>query len=209
MDVRHGCLLLGWLLLFCTSGCSPAEPAGTSAESSPEKKATPNSAAETPRIESAQLIVGTWYGRARLNKGLLQRKLDSITSPADRKHLAQMAQTFQSTEIGVVFGADGSMELDIQIQPAGQAVLRDNTRGSWRPVEVLPDAIVMETTEPSPEGGNQTQRVRYQFEMDGQIAIMSAPTSGHLADCNPVFVFERVGEPTATVADRAGNRLIH
>ncbi|MGI9516579.1 MAG: hypothetical protein ACR2NP_06030 [Pirellulaceae bacterium] len=206
MDVKHGALLVAMLWICCLAGCGQSPVAENSGTTEPEE--TPPATASLQKPDSTQLIIGTWYGRARLNTKLLNRKLESITDAAARERVQITAQIFQSTEIGVVFSDNGTMELEIEIQPAGQEALRDNTRGTWKAIEVLPNAIVLETTEPAPNGGTETKRVRYQFEMDGQVAIMVAPTSESLADCNPVFVFQRVDAPAAATAGRANNSLI-
>jgi hypothetical protein len=163
-------------------GCGPSgdAPAGESA-----------SGEATALQDPEKLLVGTWYGKARLDQGLLQKKLDGMSDPVQRQMLLNVSRTFQTTEIGAEFGVDGSMTLDIQVQSAGQT-LRDSTRGNWRTLKVEGNAIFVETTEPLPQGGTETNQVRYQFEQDGRLAIMVAPTSDQLADCNPVFVFERV-----------------
>ncbi len=195
MDVRSfpGLFLVGVLAtstLF-SWGC------GKSADNPAKDAAKDDSSAS---LNTDQRLVGAWYGKASLNQELLQKKLNAISDPVQREMLANIAKTFQTTEIGADFGANGEMTLDIQIQTAGQ-LLRDSTRGTWRTVKVQDNAVFVETTEPLPQGGSETNQARYQFEQNGRVAIMVAPTSAQLADCHPVFVFERV--ESASVADGA------
>ncbi len=148
----------------------------------------------------AELLVGTWYGRAKLSQEHLSLKLDNTTDVNQRQMLQQLAAAFQTTSIGAQYTADGKMVLDIEIQPGGQ-VFRDSAVGTWRPIETQENAIVVETIEMLPGGSTETKNIRYQFEQNGDVAVMVAPTNDLLADCHPVFVFQRVNEPTA-VANR-------
>lgn len=193
MDVKFA-IIYSSLCLMLVAGCAQDEP-------TPDEKTPPAKTAEI-QADPADQLVGIWYGQAQLNQQLLQQKLSLSPTPGDRAQLESIARVFQTTEIGAQFDADGKMTLDVQIQPAGQ-ILRDSTEGTWRIVEQQANAVIVETTEPLPAGGTETNQVRYQFEQDGQLAIMVAPTSEQLADCQPVFVFKRVETSNTAVADRA------
>lgn len=196
MDVKYFphqslAFLMAFILLM-TVGCGPAENDG-------KEKSTSDD--QTAGLNPEELLVGTWYGKASLNQQLLQQKLASISDSGERAKLQQIAINFQSTEIGANFGENGEMLLDIQVNASGQQ-LRDSTEGQWRPLNVEKNAILIETTEKSPAGETTTNRVRYQFQQGGDVAIMVAPTSEQLATLNPVIVFERIkGESVADGAN--------
>ena len=85
--------------------------------------------------------------------------------------------------------------------------MRDSTQGTWQVVEVLENALMIETTEQLPGGGTETNRVRYQFEPGGDTAIIVAPTSEVLADCNPVIVFKRV-DSVSVMAEKPADHTV-
>lgn len=196
MDVRtfprQSFALLSALILLLAIGCGPAE------NKSKEKSTSDD---QTAGLNPEELLVGTWYGKASLNQQLLQQKLAAISDSGERAKLQQIAINFQSTEIGANFCENGEMLLDIQVNASGQQ-LRESTEGKWRPLNVEKNAILIETSEQSPTGEMTTNRVRYQFQEGGDVAIMVAPTSEQLAALNPVIVFERIkGESVADGAN--------
>ena len=181
------------LLMVTAIGCGKAEePSSKQSESDDQ----------TASLNPEDLLVGTWYGKAKLNQDLLKQKLASIPDSGERAQLQQIALNFQTTEIGANFSDSGEMLLDIQVKANGQ-LLRDSTQGTWRALNVEKNAVFVETEEQLPQGGTEKNRVRYQFENDGNVAVMVAPTSELLAGCNPVFVFERI--LPESVADGANN----
>ena len=97
---------------------------------------------------------------------------------------------------------DGDMEMDVEIRPVGAQVQRESTTGKFRVLRETMGAVVIETTEKLPSGGTQTNQVEYRLQDDGQLAVMSAPTSAELSDCDPLFVFQRVDDPDAQVAEQ-------
>ena len=204
MDVRSyrgqfsvwGFLAMG-LLMVC--GCAPGGNDGKPGDTNSDDQNASQSAGDSASLNPEKLLVGTWYGKAQLNQELLQTKLNSIADPVQREMLLNLARTFETTEIGAEFSANGLMVLDIQVRTGGQ-LLRDSSRGTWKTRKVEGNAIFVETTEPLPQGGTETNQIRYQFQ-GGDVAVMVAPTSQQLADCNPLFVFERI-QP-AEVADAA------
>ena len=123
--------------------------------------------------------------------------LATVTDPVEREDRAKIVRGFLSTEMAARYDASGAMELDMQMQPAGQPVLRDNTQGTWSVVESLPDAIVIETVEQLRSGDSQTNQIRYQIGPGGNTITTRAPTAPWLISCKPVFVFERIEESTA------------
>lgn len=181
------------LLMITAIGCGKAEEPGSKKSESDD---------QTASLNPEDLLVGTWYGKAKLNQDLLKQKLASIPDSGERAQLQQIALNFQTTEIGANFSDSGEMLLDIQVTANGQ-LLRDSTQGTWRALNVEKNAVFVETEEQLPQGGTEKNRVRYQFENDGNVAVMVAPTSELLAGCNPVFVFERI--LPESVADGANN----
>ncbi len=186
-------LLIGGLSL---AGCNP----GTGTDGSkPEKTAA---APTNNRVD--QRLVGTWYGRAQLDMKRVEAFLESIDNSVERENLANVVRGFLTTEIGAQFDASGNMVLDMQMQPAGQPLLRDSTRGQWTVVDSTTDAVVIETVEPLPAGGTETNQVRYEFGQANNALRMVPPTSPWLAGCNPVFVFERIEDSMVQVANQPG-----
>lgn len=154
---------------------------------------------------AGERLAGTWYGRARLNADKLQAHLDSIIDPAEREKQAAIVQGFLTTEMAARFDASGSMELDMQMQPPGQSVMRDSTTGKWSVLESSANEVLIETVEQLPTGGTETSQVRYQFQQNDNIVVMKPPTYPWLAACDPVFVFDRIEGPAANVASQPGN----
>lgn len=197
MDVNSATRTLLILLLLGTIvGCAKT----------PEKPVDSDEA--LTKSASSQLLVGTWWGKAQLNQQKLDSKINSLADPNQRNMLVSLSQTFRTTEIGAEFSSDGGMVLDIEIRPVGRGSLRDSTTGNWKAIEEFSDAVVIETTEHLPNGGTETSRMRYQFSDGGQVAVMVAPTSSELADCDPVFVFRRVEPPTPQVAVKSSEAAI-
>ncbi len=178
--------------------------AGCSSES--QTAATKPNAMAAADSGPAQWLIGTWYGRAELDQDKLRAKITATTDSAQRSMLQTISTTFQTTEIGARFDAQGNMELDVQIDTPDGGVVRDGTTGWFEILSRTANSVTIETVEHLPNGGTQTGQVTYHFDDNGQVATMIAPTSPELADCHPRFVFRRVELPSAEVARQPGDQ---
>ncbi len=193
-----GCLL-GLVMVACSAQQSANNVAGPT-----EKINTPETTNAAPTTASP-LIVGTWYGRARLNMVRVQQHFDAMTDPNQREYFQDMVSSFLSTEMAARFDGTGGMELDVQIQPAGQQVARGNSSGKWRVLDdSVPNNLLIETSERLPDGTQTIDKVRYQFGPDGNVAYMVAGVNAQLADCNPLIVFDRVAGSNGQLANQPG-----
>ena len=189
------------LLVLLAVGCSNDANEKTSG---PEDQTASKSAPESTHVPGSRLV-GNWYGKATLDQAKLIQKLDSISDPQQRDQLEAIAQIFLTTEIGARFSADGQMGMEVEIRPGGQTI-RDSTTGVWSVVSETDNAIMIETQEQGPGGGVETTQSRYQFVDGGAYALMVAPAADELADCNPLFVFEKAvlnTEPNERIAEGA------
>jgi hypothetical protein len=198
MDARLQPVFAAVMLLVLWCGCARDEknpPANGGTETGKTAEADPGT--------QPSPLTGTWYGRAWLDTNLLNLQIGRTADPNLRQSMESIARTFLTTEIGARFDASGEMELDVQIQPAGEMALRDSTTGRWRVLEQDADSVLVETVETLPGGGTETNQVRYRFLEEGRYATMPAPTSELLAGCQPQFIFERVNT-TSQVARQPG-----
>jgi hypothetical protein len=185
--------------------CNAQQSASSKAESAGQANAKDTSTVTTTPV-STPLIVGTWYGKARLDMVRVQQRYDSMTNIYQRQDFQDMVNSFLSTEMAARFDGNGSMELDVQIQPAGQEVARGNSRGQWRILDdTTPGSVLLETVEYLPNGLQSTDKVRYTFGPDGNVAYMVAGVNQLLADCNPLIVFDRVSGTNGQLANQPGN----
>jgi hypothetical protein len=188
--------LAGLLIVACNAQNTASDGGGTTANTG-----TAASNASTNTLLSSPLV-GTWYGRARLDMDRVQQHLETLTDPYQREDFRAMVNSFLSTEMAARFESNGSMELDVQIQPAGQPVTRGSSIGSWRLLESTSDSVLIETAEQLANGSTAIDRVRYQFAADGNVAYMVAGVNALLANCNPLMVFDRVAETGDQVANQ-------
>lgn len=192
--------LFGLVMVACNAQQMAEYKANTAGKAN-----TTETSAATTTPETTPMIVGTWYGKARLDMVRVQQRFDSIANVYQRQEFRDMVNSFLSTEMAAKFDGSGAMELDVQIQPAGQAVARGNSRGQWRILDdTTPNSVLLETTEYLPNGTQSVDKVRYTFGPGGNVAYMVAGVNEMLADCNPVIVFDRVSGSSENLANQPG-----
>ena len=193
--------LIGLVMVACNAQQMAEYKAGAAGQSNTKEASTTSTTSV-----SSPLIVGTWFGKARLDMVRVQQRFDSIANAWQRQEFRDMVNSFLSTEMAARFDGSGSMELDVQIQPAGQAVARGNSRGQWRILDdTTPNSVLLETTEYLPNGTQSVDKVRYTFGPGGNVAYMVAGVNEMLADCNPMIVFDRVSGSNENLANQPAN----
>ena len=119
-------------ILLALQGCNK-ETATNNDEPNSQKQASeepvpghtvPVAAGISParQFESAmagEKLVGVWFGGVHLDGEKVKAKLDRLEKPEVRQQFMAMAQTIESMRIATEFRADGTMEIDIEIQPVG------------------------------------------------------------------------------------------
>lgn len=206
-------------LVIATSGCSKQQTAQSNAneqqDDANEEPATshtvPVAVGQSPANQyepalAGEKLVGVWYGVVHLDNTKVMAKLETLKEPEVRAQFMSMAETIESMRIATEFRSDGTMEIDIEIRPAGAEVQRASTVGTWRILEQNANSVMIETTEPAadpnqPELQDLVKQVQYTFIDKNHVAIR-APVSPDFNDCDPAVVFERQdisGQPAERV----------
>jgi hypothetical protein len=189
------CLVIVALVLM--AGCrTETETAGDGGESG----------VQAARLAgSSQHIVGVWAGVGVVDQQLLADKLVTL-SGEEQEQLKAAASAFCSTVVAIEFRAEGAWEMDIEMKAVDGEILRDATVGSWRVVDQSENVVLVETTEPQPDGTTTQQRWHCEFVGDFDHLAIPTPLNSALVDCKPAFAFERLDAKSMTelrTAERA------
>jgi hypothetical protein len=181
------CILLASSL---ASGCSrKSEESARAAKSKVQSESRTKSSGNTEAADSKSLA-GVWYGSGGFNEKLVAAKMRSM-GPVQAVQLQQIARDLLATEIAISFAADGSLEMDIEIEHVDKPKLKEGARGRWKLLSQNGDDVVVQVTLNQLDGSTQTNELKFQFVNDANHLAMVAPVGPELSDCEPVFVFRR------------------
>jgi hypothetical protein len=189
------------------NGCgSPTDTSkAVDVKTQPSTVAEPSKPELVAGIPLEQKLVGVWLGEAYVDQSLLERKLQTL-SPVRQQEILQRAQTFMTTVMAVDFRADGTMENEGEVIPAGGSPIRLGSQGTWQAIESDQNKLLVAVTEQLADGSFSTTNQLYQFYPDGkQVALTVA--MDELSSCNPMIIFTRQNLPSTNVAHQGGTTV--
>lgn len=151
----------------------------------------------------SQAVVGTWLGQAMLDEPTLERKLEQLT-PDEQERVFIIAENFLSTVMAMDVRNDGTIESEVEMQPLGEAPIRDSTVGQWRATQTGADQLAIELEELAEDDSTVLTKRSFQFYPDRNAFVMPVPIPEELKGCQAIMVFERQSA-TANVAQRSEN----
>lgn len=151
---------------------------------------TASSSAATSAVNSSDFrLIGVWLGTSGFDKQAVEAKAATL-DPESAAALLVTAATFDSMFIAAQYNPDGTLELDMTIQPVGGDVLSDQAFGTWQATKAGENALEVTTVE---QHGDQTETSvkRYTIIDEDHFTIVPR-VSEDLSEMSPIVLFERV-----------------
>ncbi len=202
----------GFMLMLCcmtmvTVGC--ARPAEVATQDPTDSQPVNQPAAGVDQTGEQGLtgaaayptqLVGVWLGEAYLDEAMFEQKFQTI--PTERQHgVLNSARTFLTTDMAIVFRADGSMENDMELTPIGGQTIREGSTGNWRAVESKENRILIETTTQLSDGTTATNKQLFHVYPEGDRVALEVSMPGELSECSPLIILIRQPSPDTNVAE--------
>lgn len=193
---RKSYFLLLSCALFATllhTGCGGDSSSGSGeGESASVSTENTEGTADTKQVSSQgnQELVGVWLGIAYIDVDKFNAKLEQVPDAETQNQMLRIAQSFQTTKLGVEFKTDLSYAMDMEIIATNGSMLRGESEGQWKIVSQEDDMFVVESTEQNAEGEMESKQTQYRM-IDADHFAFIPPVDPSLLDCDPLIVFER------------------
>jgi len=135
-------------------------------------------------------LIGKWSGAAGIDRELVATK-KSLLEPGQQDAFQSLVDQHLATFIDAEFRGDESLSVILESKQANGQLSREVANGRWELIESNEGALVIEVTLQREIGTETKSRLQFvQVQGSDEIA-MFAPSGPELADCQPVFVFEK------------------